>query len=240
MRRAPHYQRTLPFALGGHGHRSSDRLGDALRALDAAGTAEELHRALDELRDLARDGSTRVALIIGRVLCAIESMAAEGVSWLAAAAQAGEAEALHLLGLAHFRGRGTARDLARARQLQTEAAERGVIDAQFELSLLLAQGLGGKRDARGARHWEAKAADAGHPRACLNRASRAARARPPDFAEAVRWYERAASAGSAEAAVRLCRMHLAGQGVARDEAAAKRWYERAAELGYDGSAGRGG
>jgi TPR repeat protein len=238
MRRAPHYQRSLPFALDGD--RASDRLGEALLALDAAGTAAELQRALDELRDLARDGSAGAVLTLGRVLCAIESTAAEGVSWLAAAAQVGEPEALQLLGLAYFRGQGVEKDLARARRLQTEAAERGVIDAQFELSLLLAQGLGGKLDARGARHWEGKAAQAGHPRACLNRAVRAARTRPPDFAEAVRWYERAAESGSAEAAARLCRMYLAGQGVRRDEAAAKRWYERAAELGRDGSAERRG
>jgi TPR repeat protein len=49
----------------------------------------------------------------------------------------------------------------------------------------------------------------------------------------MRWYERAAKGSNAEAAARLCKMHLAGQGTARDEAAARRWYERAAELGYD-------
>jgi len=143
---------------------------------------------------------------------------------------------MHVLGLAYFRGQGVAQDLARARALQAEAAERGFLEAQFELSLLLAQGLGGKRDLRGAHRWEDKAAEAGHARACLNRAARLARKKQPDLGEAMHWYERAADGGSAEAAARLCRMHLAGKGVARDEATAKRWYERAAELGHDWSA----
>src|SRR4051812_30718774 len=125
---------------------------------------------------------------------------ARALRLLRAIAAAGLGEALHVMGLAYFRGDGVARDLATARRLQTAAAERGVVDAQFELSLLLAGGLGGRADARGARRWEERAADAGHPRACLNRAARLAAARRPDFAEVARWYARAADAGSAEAA----------------------------------------
>lgn len=159
-----------------------------------------------------------------------------------AATRSGQGDALYLLGLAYFRGQGVERDLATARRLQREAAERGVVDAQFELSLLLAQGLGGKVDARAARRWEDKAAEAGHPRACLNRAVRLARGRLPDFGEAARWYARAAEAGNAEAAARLCKMHLAGQGVERNEKTARRWFDRAAQLGYDwrGQTGNGG
>ena len=235
MPRTRHYQRTLPFGLGGLD--ACDPLGER-PTLQAVTTATEFWHALDQLRHVAREGSTAAALILGRVLWGIGATAAEGVAWLFTASQAGEAEALHLLGLAYFRGQGVDRDLARARQLQVEAAERGVVDAQFELSLLLAQCLGGARDGRGARRWEDRAADAGHPRACLNRGSRLAREKQPDFAAAMRWYERAAEGGSAEAAARLCRMHLAGQGVAPDEAAAERWYERASELGYDWSAER--
>lgn len=147
-----------------------------------------------------------------------------------------EAESMHRLGLRILRGDGVRRDPAQARRLQEAAAKSGLVDAQFELSLMLAQGIGGKRDVRGARRWEEKAAEAGHARACLNRAARLAGAKKPDFAAAVRWYERAAEGGSAEAAARLCKMRLAGQGGARDEAEAKRWYARATELGWDWSA----
>lgn len=191
---------------------------------------------LELLRLAAETGARGAALLLGRIRLTTAGAEQDGVRWLRAAADAGEAEALHLLGLAYFGGHGVAQDPVHARRLQTEAAERGVVEAQFELSLLLAQGLGGKRSARAARRWEDAAADAGHPRSCLNRAARFASKKPPDFAAAAHWYQRAADAGSADAAARLCRMHIAGQGTARDEAAAKRWYERAAELGYDWSA----
>ena len=217
-RRAPHYQRGLPFHLGPRA------------ALD-----DGPEHVIDLLRVAAGRGARGAALRLGRLLLATVGAAEEGVKWLRAAADAGEAEALHLLGLAHAEGAGAKKNLALARRLQKEAADRGVVDAQFELSLMLAQGLGGKVDARGARRWEGEAAEAGHARACLNRASRLASARRPDFAEAMRWYERAAEAGHPEAAARLCKMYLAGQGVARDEAAARHWFERAAALGHDWS-----
>jgi TPR repeat protein len=149
----------------------------------------------------------------------------------------GEAQTLYLRGLSHFRGEGAPKDPVRARELQHAAAGRGLPEAQFELSLLLRKGIGGKRDTRGAKRWEEKAAEAGHPRASLNRASRLASARKPDYQGAVSWYERAAGAGNAEAAARLCKMHLAGQGMARDEIKARAWFERAAALGYDWSRG---
>jgi TPR repeat protein len=231
--RAPHYQRGLPFRLGGNGGTATDPFAEALRALGAADSAAALQSALDALLRLAREGRAEAAQVVGRLLWAIEGSAAEGVKWLRTAAEAGEAEALHLLGLAYFRGQGTEKDLARASQLQRQAAKRGVVDAQFELSLLLAQGIGGKRDLRGARRWEEKAAQAGHARACLNLGARLASGKKPDFVAASRWYERAAAGGSAEAAARLCKMHVIGQGVARDEAVAQRWFARAAELGYD-------
>jgi TPR repeat protein len=176
-----HYQRGLPFALGGPGT-----------------TARGRGPPKKSLAETARD-----------------------------------AIKLYLLGLAYCHGTPTEQDLQEARRLHAIAAERGVVDAQFELSLLLQQGVGGKRDARAAAQWEARAAQAGHPRACLNRGARAANRKCPDYAGAALWYERAAEAGNAEAAARLGRMHLAGQGVERDETIARRWFERAAALGYD-------
>lgn len=148
-----------------------------------------------------------------------------------------DAAALYLSGLAHFRGEGVKKNFAIARKVQTEAAKLGAVEAQFELSLLLAQGIGGRRDIKGAKRWEEKAAEAGHPRACLNRASRLASGKKPDYTAAVSWYERAAESGNAEAAARLCKMHTVGQGVAIDEIKARAWFERAAALGYDWSRG---
>jgi TPR repeat protein len=145
-------------------------------------------------------------LMLGKILWSTQGSHHEGVALLCAAAEAGEAEAMYVLGLACFRAQGVEQDLAAARQLQLAAAMRGLPDAQFELSLLLALGLGGEVDAEGAQRWEAKAAKAGHPRACLNRGARLANGKRPDWGRVAYWYARAAAGGHAEAAARLSKM----------------------------------
>jgi localization factor PodJL len=160
-------------------------------------TREHRNRAALDLR------LDKAALTLAKILWSTQGSEREGVELLSTLAAANDAEALHVLGLACFRGQGVEKDLAVARELQLAAAMRGLPDAQFELSLLLAQGLGGEVDARGARRWEAKAAAAGHPRACLNRGARLANGKRPDWAKVAHWYARAAAAGNAEAATRL-------------------------------------
>lgn len=187
------------------------RLGSVEAAFAAAvvllgGGGADPARALELLRFAAGQGLKEAELMLGKILWSTQGSEREGVELLSALAAAGEAEALHVLGLALFRGQGVDKDLAAARDLQLAAAMRGLPDAQFELSLLLAQGLGGEVDSRGARRWEAKAAEAGHPRACLNRGARLANRKRPDWAKVVYWYARAAAAGSAEAAARLRKM----------------------------------
>lgn len=225
MSRAVHYQRGVPFSLTAEG---------ACYPAPWPSSPRPPKRPAPAAPSSARARAPNDSPPAPRATAAVAP--ADDLAVLRAEAQAGRGEALHLLGLAHFLGQGTPRDPVEARRLQREAARRGVVDAQFELSLLLALGLGGAVDARGARRWEEKAAEAGHPRACLNRGARLARARRPQLAEAVRWYARAADGGNAEAAARLCRMSLLGQGLPRDERTARRWYQRAIELGYDWSA----
>ncbi len=54
---------------------------------------------------------------------------------------------------------------------------------------------------------------------------------PQDYAEAVRWYLRAADQGDAKAEGGLAFMYSHGQGVPQDYAEAVRWYRRAADQG---------
>ena len=116
--------------------RGAEALAAALQALDAADSLAALQAACAALRRIARHGSVDAALVVGRVLWALPAQAAEGVGWLAAAARTGNADAMHLLGLAFFRGQGVAQDLAAARRLQAAAAALGHVDAQVELTLL--------------------------------------------------------------------------------------------------------
>src|SRR2546427_751393 len=53
-----------------------------------------------------------------------------------------------------------------------------------------------------------------------------------DYAEAVKWYRKAAEHGYAPAQSDLGRMYLDGHGVTQDYAEAAKWYRKAAERGW--------
>ncbi len=183
----------------------------------------------------AKESVPGAALVLGRMLLALRGHAEEGVRWLRVAANEDAWEACYWLGLAHGHGHGVDVDPAESRRLHHLAASSmgSSTHPASSSSLLLDQGVGGPRDPEGARRWELCAAEAGHPRACLNLASRLASAEPPDWAAAMEWYERAAAAGNGEAAARLCRMYLTGQGGTVDAEAAKHWFAVAVSFGHD-------
>ena len=52
-----------------------------------------------------------------------------------------------------------------------------------------------------------------------------------DYAQARRWFEKAAASGSADAMNNLGYIYERGQGVAQDDNQARRWYEKAAAGG---------
>ena len=58
---------------------------------------------------------------------------------------------------------------------------------------------------------------------------------PRDYAEAARWYRRAAEQGHPSAQFKLGVMYHKGEGVPQDYAEAVRWYRRATEQGYAGA-----
>jgi clan AA aspartic protease (TIGR02281 family) len=57
------------------------------------------------------------------------------------------------------------------------------------------------------------------------------RGAPQNYAEALKWFHKAAEQGSAAAQYRLGQMHLHGEGVAQDFAEAFKWYRLAADQG---------
>jgi len=198
----------------------------------SAGMEADPPQGMALLRRVAERGLPDARRLLARLLAGDPKHVGESIALLRELTDAGDAEAMHLLGLLHFRGQGLDRDFVRARELQQRAADGGALDAAFELSLLLRQGIGGPPDLQRAEHYEAQAAEEGHPRACLNQGSHAASASPPRYEQAGAWYERAAHGGSAEAAARLCRMLLAGVFGRPDGAAAWDWYVLASDLGY--------
>lgn len=213
------------------------RDGYALAAFDLAmllmagrGGDVDIGAGLEWLGRAATELPTAAAVLGGMLLFDAES-APDGIAWLRQAAAANEPAAFWLLGAAHLRGLGVAVDERQARVLLTQAAEAGVVEAQLELARLYVAGVGGVRDESAAARWELAAAEAGNADGCLRVAERVA-SRPGGLSRAIAWLERAANAGSAEAAARLASIYFMGREVPPDPAQAERWKRRADELGW--------
>ena len=55
----------------------------------------------------------------------------------------------------------------------------------------------------------------------------------PDYAEARKWFEKAAEQGYGAASFSLGEIYLMGLGVDADREEAKKWYEKAVDQGYE-------
>ncbi len=61
---------------------------------------------------------------------------------------------------------------------------------------------------------------------------------PKDYAEAARWYRKAADQGNTSAEDNLGKQYYYGRGVQQDRAEAYRWFARAAAQGSDNASRR--
>jgi hypothetical protein len=107
-------------------------------------------------------------------LCLFQATApdyARAVRWFRAAADAGDADGLAMLGLCQLEGLGLEADPVQARGLLEQAAARGSAIGRFQLGRVLMTGRGGPADEeRGLSSYVAAAA-AGHAEACFNLAN---------------------------------------------------------------------
>lgn len=144
---------------------------DASRGGDAA-FAEALQlveagRAggLSKLKAVAEAGHPEaqfyLAQLYARGEAGVLENAAEARRWTALAAEGGEAEAMHNLGLYYFRGEGGPQDLASAAQWFRKAAAAGVVDSQYNLGLMYQSGSGVQQDLAEAYKWFALASAQG-------------------------------------------------------------------------------
>jgi len=149
-------------------------------------------------------------------------------------ADAGDPEALFLLGSLYETGQAGRADLPKAAQYYRRAADLGLPHAQFNLGNMYASGQGVTADPFESVMWLRRAADAGLPEAQFNLAvayeqGHGVRA---DLSTAHRWYERAAAQNYPEALYNLAMMYEDGHGVAKNDTRAAELYQRAARQGY--------
>jgi localization factor PodJL len=119
------------------------------------------------------------------------------------------------------------KDLARARDLYTAAANKGNGKAMHNLAVLYAEGVNGPADYRTASHWFRKAADRGITDSQYNLAILYARGIGVDqnYAESYKWFMLAANHGDGDAAKKRDEVasHLDQQSLDAAEAAVQKW-----------------
>ncbi|WP_026340554.1 tetratricopeptide repeat protein [Thioalkalivibrio sp. ALJT] len=135
------------------------------------------------------------------------------------------------VGLAHYSGRGTAVDHARALHWFARAAKADHAGAHYYLGYLFATGTGTSADPERSREHYIRAAELGHADAQYWLGSQLA-GDGGDPTAGLEWLLRAAEQGVPAAQYYTGLLHERGEGTSRDAAAAARWYAAAAEQGY--------
>jgi len=174
------------------------------------------------------------------------------------AAEQGDAEAQHRLGMLYARGSGVKQDYGEAARWYRKAADLGHTQAQYELGRLYAQGLGVPRNDTEAAKWYRLAAEKeyapaqhflGHlyasgkgletayleaPEPPPKEQEQASRGQPgsrSDYAEAAKWWRKAADQGDAGAQSDLGWLYTYGRGVETNYPEAAWWYRKSAGQG---------
>ena len=149
------------------------------------------------------------------------------------AAEKGDAEAQHLLGLKYGTGEEVSEDYVEAVKWYRKAAEQGLAAAQRDLGWMYSLGQGVPKNDVEAVKWFRKAAEQGDMIAqfSIGQAYRLGKGVSKNLAESLKWYRKAAEQGLAMAQLDLGSMHYLGEGVAKNDTEAVKWYRRAAEQG---------
>jgi len=150
------------------------------------------------------------------------------------AADLGNPNAQHDLGLLYLDGRGVERNDQAALKLFREAASQDYTQALISLGVLYATGRAVEKDEKEAVRLYLRAAERGDPQAQSNLGLMYYHGNGIDqsIETAVSWFLKAANQGFTQAQYNLGVMHERGRGVEQDKREAFRWYLKAAHQGY--------
>lgn len=145
---------------------------------------------------------------VERDTVAARAEATEVIEDIARLAEAGEPEAIFLMGTAYDEGLGRAIDYPTALTWYERAGQMGHVLAQHNAGNMHAAGRGTPPDAARAVDWWRRAADRGDAitQLRLGEAYEEGRGVTPDLGEALAWYRKAAQAGNAAAAEAVDRL----------------------------------
>ena len=194
--------------------------------------AEDTKLTADVVRALAREGLPPAQVCYGRMLLAGTGLAADAAgafSWFQRAADAGDIDAINMIGRCLDNGWGTAEDPGAAAAHYQRAAEAGYAWAQYNLGHLYLDGRGVARDFDRAYALYLRAAKQQHERAMnlVGRCCEEGWGTPRDLARAAEWYRRSAEGGYFRGQFNWATILLRSS---RPDMAAE-WFERAAKGG---------
>jgi uncharacterized protein len=194
--------------------------------------AEDSKLTADVVRALAREGLPQAQLCYGRMLLEEKGVAADAagaLSWFQRAADAGDIDALNMVGRCLDNGWGTAEDPAAAAAYYQRAADAGHAWAQYNLGHLYLDGRGVARDFDRAYACYLQAAEQQHERAMnlVGRCCEEGWGTTRDAVAAAGWYRRSAEGGYFRGQYNWATILL--ESGRPDEAAT--WFERGAKAG---------
>jgi len=151
------------------------------------------------------------------------------------AAEQGDANAQHNLGVMYRDGIGTKPDVKRAVALFTLSAEQGLASAQYNLGNMYRNREGTQPDVKRAVELYTLSAEQGHAYAqyCLGNMYRNGEGTQPDVKRAYELYTLSAEQGLAKAQFNLGNMYATGQGVEQSFTTTQKWWTKAAAQGYE-------
>ena len=163
----------------------------------------------------------------------LEFTDADGSPALVAAAETGDARALHEIA-------GRTQDATRALALYRAAAERGLAPSQYRLGQAYEKGRGTPVDYAKAKSWYARAAEAGNTSAMHNLAVLYAMGAEgeADPVLAGRWFTEAANLGVKDSQYNLGILHAQGTGVEEDLTESYKWFDAASNSGDPEAGGK--
>ncbi|HSC42988.1 MAG TPA: SEL1-like repeat protein, partial [Candidatus Binatia bacterium] len=175
----------------------------ALLYLQGEGVVRDLPRAEVLLTQAADGGHAGAALQLGHVYFGkfggdVQKLdKSKAIGWYTKAAEAGNPEAQHILGMAYLNGIDVPVDLAAASSWIEKAAHNDYAPSQFQLGVMFCTGQGVPKDISNAIAWYELAAQLGYPLAQYNLAVMLAKGQgcEPDLNKAHSWFQKAAERG---------------------------------------------
>lgn len=157
----------------------------------------------------------------------------EAMKWCQKAANAGNADAAHTIGIMYHYGQGVEKNISKAIAYYKKAALDGWEPAMIDLADMYYNGDGVSQDYKMAMEWYKKAADTGDGEAMndIGAFYYFGRGVPTDYGKAMEWFQKAADAGDGTGMFNLGGMYNDGNGVMQDYGKAMEWYKKAADAG---------